>query len=769
MSQEESNQDQENPPISDQSTQNPAKNITISTQPNNNTESVSSPVHNISSVFSGYQPNHNSTNYSRIQAAPAHSQQFSPRNSTGQRPYKYNSSNHQNGFYRSNMTHSQDFRSNPLVQHRKQDSNGPRVEPPITKSPSIEISKPKTQVQEDSSLCFTKNGATLSFEKKERETKPQKALSTEIKIERASRSAVKLFDKDYNYQDFLKAWNEFDEKQDLSTDNFTIKSKGYVILKNYVLESENNQSKRSKPKARAPFTSTPSATLVVLDSERFTSSQLQKNIGEWDETSDQAFIMAINQSLNSLNNNNMDESLAQIQQQCSITSKSDPKPPAEKNMTVKERNNFVVRTLVDKATKEIAYAPLYARFATKFPQDFLTEILELNHATINNCIMNTESSGSLICIGSATFFVALANEKLIVGNDLFKVLSNLINEMSERSHPFLIEMFNSFYMNAGQEVADGIEQEYPELWDTIKEVKEKPDLGKRLYFMLVDTEERREKWLNKSQKDDDTSNVQNQQSNQGQSSKENIATVRSAFSEFLSNYDDGGIEVPQINLSPHDFLYAALDVFPEVTKTFFPFIEFISITLENKRASENGNHFILLNRVDRYKELNIDGDAPNIWRNMSILIDNMILRNELSIPNAADVHSHYPEPNQWSFENSIKWYLNDYHDFRDPIFVHSTGLSLEISDALTMPDKVKNNRNNFSMSKLMCIALIRSLNQKMTNYGKPQLRAFDKYKDQLSLAAERYPELFQSEMDYLLQSLEMPKTVDEVINYCKNK
>lgn len=270
MNQEESHQDQENPLISDQSTQNPVNNITISTQLNNNTEPISAPIQTRPSIFSGSQQNPTSTNHSQIKAVPARSQPFSPRNSTGPRPYRFNSNNHQHGFYQTNMAQSQDFHSNPLVQHRQHDSNVPRVERPFTKSPSIEISNPKTQVQEDSSLCFTKNCATLSFEKIERDTtKPQKAPSTEIKIERVSTSTIKVFDKDYNYQDFLRAWNEFDERQDLNIDNFTIKSKGYLHLIQYVLQSSIHQSKRSKAKG-------PSAlhlhqlhppSLVVLDSE----------------------------------------------------------------------------------------------------------------------------------------------------------------------------------------------------------------------------------------------------------------------------------------------------------------------------------------------------------------------------------------------------------------------------------------------------------------------------------------------------------------------
>lgn len=647
---------------------------------------------------------------------------------------------------------------------------------------SIQKSTPIIERPKDGGALLIKKGdQQITIEKK---PQPQKSQQDNPSISIQKPFSIQKPKRDKNpiiftrpklsFSELLSEWKKLDENENFSP--FQIRSKGYIILKNYVFETDrgpqsspvrSSRGRQNQGRGKRPqFAHSPSvATLVELNSNRFISTQLEKNIGEWDDTSDEAFKININQILNRLTPKNMDQSLTEIKDQISIVSKSAPKQ-GKKNMSSKEREQFVAKTLVDKATKEQSFSDLYAQFTAKCSPDFIEKIIELNHSTINDSIVNPGSESdelsSLMCNGSAKFFASLACMNLVPDESFFDIVISLLNELKDKENPhsYHIEMLNSFYLNITPEVSEKIDDNlYDEFWNVIDDLMHMATLKKRLYFLLLDITEKHDNM----REHQDGSQNNNKASANEQFSKENMSKVRGAFSSYLESYT-----LPDIDLKSSSFFYAAMDIFPDQSKYYFDFCQFICSVLKSMHSQKNDNARVLLDRVQKFRDQNIEDECPNIWANISTLINMLLLEDLLILDKANDIHKKFPEP-VWDFCNSMKWYLYDFHDFREAIHVDSRW-PLELYDALKMPEKIDNiNMNNFPMSRLICVALIRTLYQKFKDFDTINLHTFAKWKPELALAARRHPDTFRSEIEILLTDFEMKKTVDQFIEYCNKE
>lgn len=646
-------------------------------------------------------------------------------------------------------------------------------QPRRTLSEQPTVQKPKVEKPKGGGLFFQKDGKEIIPVEKKKALPEKPHIETNIVIQKRKVGEKKLsfqLNKQFTFSALFDEW----KKLDIETFSpHPIRSKGYIILKNYVLETDKGlQSNPSRsPRGRqnqgrgkrSQFAHSPSvATLVELNKDRFTSTQLEKNIGQWDETSDEAFKININQILNRLTPKNMEQSIKEIKEQ--INMKKDPAHSLQKdsnnNMTPKDREQFVVKTLVDKATKEQSFSDLYAQFTSKCSDNFRDKVVELNHSSINDSIVNpgteNDEQSSLMCNGSAKFFASLASVNLVNPESLYDIIKDILDELSNKiPHSHHIEMLNSFYLNISPEVANKIDEIFDddEIWTVVDQVMKIPTLKKRLYFLLLDIIEKRDKFRQNQDESQNASKTVNDQF-----SKENMSKVRGAFSSYLESYN-----LPDIDLKSRDFFNAALEIFPDETKYYYDFCQFISNELKAMHAQKNDTSKILSDKVQKFKEQNIEKECPNVWANISTLINMFLLEDLITLDRANEIHKKFPEP-VWDFNNSMKWYIYDFLDFSKAI--HVSKWPIELCDALSLPERLDNlNSKDFWMSRLICVALIRSLYQKFKDAEIVNFHTFAKWKPQLALAAKRHPDTFRSEMEVLFNDFEMTKTIDQFIEY----
>ncbi|OHS93584.1 hypothetical protein TRFO_40145 [Tritrichomonas foetus] len=641
---------------------------------------------------------------------------------------------------------------------------------------STNTNKPDTVIRSTSFTIQrpTKSGSTL-FDGIQAKAQPPPPVTPKetpkptIEIQRPKKNlSSNLFQKSSKtFEELFQSWKKFETDSRNSTSNFQIRSKGYTILMNYVLESGNERPSsrplsKLKGHKKTNFThSTSAAELVELNPDRFIPTHLSKTIGQWDETSDKAFRIKVNQTLNSLTRKTMSISLENLKQLISVVSQSPPEQGQPKNMTLQERSDFVIKALVDKATKEQSFSDLYANFTALTDPEFQSHVIKMNNNALNDSIMNPGSEddeeSSLICNGSAKFFSSLAKIHLIEDQDLYDIVKALTDELKTREtpHPTHVEMIHSFYLNIGQEIANLLEKFLPEMWESIEQCMRSPTLKKRFYFLLVDVIEKRDKWIKNIQTKEQVSQKS------AQSSTDHMNNVRGAFSTYMDSYS-----IPEINLKSRDFFYASMDIFPDQSKNNFDFCEFICGALHQMKAQHKDIKTVLTNRVSRFRDQKIENECPYFWANVSTLINMLLIKKLLSLHEAKDIHNNFPEK-IWNYENSLKWYIHDYHTFADPIYLSPNDQwPMEIMDALAMPQNIDNLPPEIPMSKLITVSLIRTLNQKFRKYERVDLHSFSRWKSYLIIANERYLELLRTEIDYLLQDLEMSKTVNQVIDYC---
>lgn len=653
-------------------------------------------------------------------------------------------------------SYGNNMRYNPA---RRTQSDQPTIQKPTVQKPTIQ--KPN-----EKPISIQKAGKDLKIDKKIQLDKPHSEnpnpnVISIVKPNKGEKTSLFTF-KHFNFESLLDEWKKLDNE---TFSPFPIRSKGYIILKNYVLDTDKEsqfsssrspRGRQNQGRGKRPqfVHSTSVATLVELNKNRFTSTQLEKNIGEWDETSEEAFKININQILNRLTPKNMDQSINEIKEQISI-----------KKDQAKDREQFVAKTLVDKATKEQSFSDLYAQFTSKCSENFIEKVVKLNHSSINDSIVNPGSENdelqALICNGSAKFFASLANFNLETEESIYDIISFILTELKNKGtpHSHHVEMLNSFYLNISPEVANKIDEIFDndEVWTVIDQIMNIPTLKKRLYFLLLDIKEKRDGFRQNQNDSQDTNKTVNDQS-----SKENMNKVRGAFSSYLESYS-----LPDIDMTSRDFLFSALDIFPDETKAYFDFCQFIASELKSMHAQKNDTTKILLDKVQKFKEQSIEKECPNIWANISTLINMLLLEDLINLDRANEIHKKFPEP-VWDFSNSMKWYIYDFHDFSKAI--HVTKWPLELSDALSLPERLDNlNSKDFLMSRLICVALIRSLYQKFKDLDKINFHNFSKWKPQLALAAKRHPDTFKIEMEILFNDFEITKTVDQFIDYCNKE
>ena len=662
----------------------------------------------------------------------------------------------------SNNQQDKNYRGVANIKTQKPNQTKQAEEEP--KNGSISIAKPQNQKK----ISFTKNNADIIIQKKT-ETAPTIEISKKtvptisppvqsIKVEKKNKAKKLHVQRFFSLEALHEIFIDFDKERHKTSINTLKRSSGYIILKNYIYElkhHDQNKKGSSKPK----YTSKPSGPVqfVQLNKERMLPSKMKKQADAWDGKSDDAFKLEFNQTLNKLTASNINEAI-------NIFNRL-----KKENANNKERIGYMVDTFVEKASKEKAFAQLYSTFTEKcqtFKEEIIRKTIEDFSTVVANPGSDDDEISLSIFLGTGSFFGALSNKGLIENQDIFDSIEELMNKIqNEIKNPksvkleHLVEIMKAYFISAGENITKLIHKEKPKIWTKFDEAMKTDGLNKRLYFFFVDVCEKRDEWI---------SGVPIQTKSFTEVSKasdENLAIVRNLY----ANYQDSG-NVEKYSISSSDFISAAMDYLPDQSKAHIHYGNFVALSVSQQNNGKNDDiKNALISSIQRYKNFDIANDCPMIWNMLSDFINQLLLRKVINVNIADELHILYPPCQPYQSENSMKWFLYDYHDFHEPIDIGS-GWSYEIRDSLNMPRNIDNPKFNFKVSKLTTISLIRSVLEKLGDDSvNLEHKDFEKYKSFLALALEKQEKTFREEIENNINMYELPYTVDDFCEFCKPK
>jgi hypothetical protein len=416
----------------------------------------------------------------------------------------------------------------------------------------------------------------------------------------------------------------------------------------------------------------------------------------------------------------------------------------------------MVTTIVEKASREQAFVPQYAAFVKRSHAELQAGVLKKVTDDFNFNFANTHESDpddfTLLATGSARFLAALSALDVVRSDDYCEALVRLMAHIHLKMFPAAIEMLLGFVMAAGPTVIRDVSDRAPIVWQQLHEAMHRPQLKRRLYFMFVDIDEKCREWM------DGVSPARKPAARQRRSN-EAISEVRNAFSTFM---DDGAC-----NLEVLDFLRAALELHLDHVRDHSFFIQFISSVLEQKAANPLDVKAGLIERVQVCKQMQLERDCPTLWPIMSDLLYMMLIKGQLRPQDAKDIRNCYPDAPKvdWTPEPGMKWFLYDCYEFQAP--VEMDNFSAEIRDALVMPRIIDNPPPEIPMSRLIAVALVRSIRAKLAyNQVEIKIGALQKWKGLIALAVRKQEQTTKEELQELVESFDVKFELDEIVQYC---
>jgi hypothetical protein len=532
------------------------------------------------------------------------------------------------------------------------------------------------------------------------------------------------------------------------------------MLKNTIQEIRNFQQ-NTKPtrggrgggKGHGPQPGrTGSATLLVKQEARFMPTQFRKNIGMWNEQDDDPFMNAINENLNRLADANMDEIVQLVHSRLAA-------PPSESaKMTPEDRQNYVKRTLVRKASLEPSFSGLYAEFTRRIGTPLKEAIISDNEVLFYDCMANARhGDNSDEQIGTARFMAELAKLQLIPSDSYIQAIVKLIERVHDSFMPLHVEMFKSFVINAGQEVARDVEERANHVWELLDRCLERKSVAQRLHFALVDVKDKLNEWFKGIQKRVVLTQAV-------PASDDERADVRAGFSSFM----DRGEASTKLTVS--GFVGAAMDLYQDQTREYFQFCEFICGVLGGLQPPPEEIAHALIDSITRYKDARTADDAPKLWPNTADLLYLMLVKKILPLDLAKRVRSAFPDlgVRKWAPDEGMKWFLNDHHYYSAPVDLEGE-FSREIRDALMMPATVENPPEVMPMSRTIVVALLRSVMEKLPPDQDVTFESFAKWRHLLALAVRKVPKAFRDELTKLVDLYELPMEAEQLVQYVRGE
>ena len=530
------------------------------------------------------------------------------------------------------------------------------------------------------------------------------------------------------------------------------KSSGYVRLLHIVRElqtplSQARKNPRPGPSPQNKGKSGRKSIQLNVREEKFIPTAFEKNAGLWDEGSERAFQIEVKSLLNKLTADTIPMAIQSLHKWI------DQETDNEKRMSMLK---FVADNLSVKASEEHAFAGLYATF-TKAMGDSLKELQDSVVAQVASEFyilrgknIRNESESHVAC-GFAKFYGSLIASGVIPPENAMKVFDDIVNSLEEgvrrkylSNH--IVEMAFVFIKDSGSTFARAVPEE---LWARVEKVKASGVGTQRLKFMIGDIIEMKQEW------------VYGQAPTRAIEStpvpEPNLYLVRDA----LENYKEG--EECEIDMPPENFLRAAGEMFPDQTRDPATYCEFVCAAIVKLSIRPRQIVSTLSSVAESFRTTRIESDSPKLWSLFDDLAYALMLHGVLQVSDVRALWRSFPKEHSNDIVNGMKWYLCDNHYFQKSVNLTNFP-SNEIRDALMMPDTIdKPMPSGFRMSKLISLAIIRSVCSKVIEADHPSIDQLTRWKPFLRCAMERDSAFFKKEMDSNIVDLDLPFSIGDVM------
>lgn len=142
-----------------------------------------------------------------------------------------------------------------------------------------------------------------------------------------------------------------------------------------------------------------------------------------------------------------------------------------------------------------------------------------------------------------------------------------------------------------------------------------------------------------------------------------------------------------------------------------PFVAFIGRVC-SKELSITGKDAtrLLVESITRYAKEKVDTDCRLIWKMTMMTATELVIRGVLPFSELERIHQTIPgAAESWNALNDVKWYLNDNHDFAEPIEIKDA--PIELIEALKLPRVITNDKMKAppKMSRLLAVGVVRAV------------------------------------------------------------
>lgn len=515
--------------------------------------------------------------------------------------------------------------------------------------------------------------------------------------------------------------------------------------------------------------------LVVQDADRFVSNRLEKATNLWNSKSDRAFALEVTEILNKVTNastRNQVRALEnllrrelwtptpeEIEEERSRGWDQDP-------MDREGRIDFIVEKMTDKAVKEQGFTKIYADLTRMLRPEIKDKIREKNSNTVQDYIYtpSTDESDSIVSLGTSRFMAFLHNVGIYENtSEVVQKLWEMVGQIEKNMNVYLIEMFSVFVMSSTKESCQKLaaaqfqtDSDEPQTGQAVFDrfiALEEAKLPNRIHFMIKDVHEKLDEYL--------LGKVIKKVAVTTETKKNYKSMVRNAFSLFEEI--DGAPRSPETRecmkgctISPSDFLFACMEIFPDYSKSHHIFCDFICFGLKMMNMRYRDLEKTMIRALHTYKE-GVADDCPPLWTMTADLLYTMIIQKVIDVSSVKSIRKQFPDNAQsWSPGNSMKWFLYDIHDFHTSVRLSEDWLRLgdrkemtEIRDALTMPDRLDKLTADSPVSKLTVVAFVRSVGCSLgTVTSISQLMKWRPFINKIN--EKGLGEIFCDEMSYIL-------------------
>lgn len=589
-------------------------------------------------------------------------------------------------------------------------------------------------------------GAKLSFQKSTGEElkiqpkeviQPQESAPTIPVISKSSRDIVSINSDEYSV-DFLRKIGD-KVRESKQSAQFGRNSRGYITLSNLIANKEaGGDQHHGKQNQRQNYYSK-NVELTHKTGDAFIPVHQLKTVDMYDEESDEAIHSSIRQLLNRLTQATLTQTLTEI--------KEIAKTP--------ELIAFTADIFCTKASQEINFASLYADFTYKTYSSLKDGITSTIMQQFFDWQANPTKSeyDSQIASGCSKFLASLVKLEVLPFSS-GKLAINALFKSLENCESSIIEMLYSFVEAAG---ANFIKRVPKENWDKITKTM-KSNIPSRIKFLLQDILEKRDEWIRGIVPSRSTT-PQIPQPDQI------LSDVRSAYSDYSENDS----VVPELKCKVTDFYNAAMTIFTDQTKEPNFYCYFVALELAKFRPEKSFIVKQLKDTIQKFVADEVVRDFPKIWTNVTLLLLNCVLVSVINAEDAKTIHATIPESPPFDIVNEMKWFLDCYHYFIDPVEIYEFP-SYEIVEALRMPKTIMQDYKSIRMSRLMAVATVRSVLAKFRLLTEHTVNNLEKWKPFLCLAYSKQQKAFtESLIAEIDETGEFKFSSEDVINYCKNK